>query len=53
MAKQKAESPKPKTCDYCGSEKLDWVKCKLICRDCRQIVMSCADLAAEPVSAPE
>lgn len=40
----------PKACDYCGSDRLDWVKCKLICRACRQIVMSCADLAFTPAS---
>lgn len=31
-------------CDYCGSVKLEWQKCKLICADCRQINKSCADL---------
>ena len=31
-------------CDYCGSEKLEWRKCKLVCADCRQINKSCADL---------
>jgi hypothetical protein len=31
-------------CDYCGSVKLEWRKCKLICADCRQINKSCADL---------
>ena len=31
-------------CDYCGSEKLEWRKCKLVCRECRQINKSCADL---------
>jgi hypothetical protein len=31
-------------CDYCGSAKLEWRKCKLICTDCRQINKSCADL---------
>jgi hypothetical protein len=33
-------------CDYCGSADVAWVKCKLICRNCRQIVKSCADLRA-------
>ena len=33
-------------CDHCGSEDVDWVKCKLICRNCRRIVKSCADLSA-------
>jgi len=31
-------------CDYCGSERLEWRKCKLVCNDCRQINKSCADL---------
>lgn len=53
MSKPKIEQQKPKTCDYCGSERLEWVKCKLMCRDCRQLVMSCGDLAAEELSAPE
>jgi len=34
----------PETCDYCGSTDLHWVKCKLICRNCRQINKSCSDL---------
>jgi hypothetical protein len=32
------------TCDYCGSEKLEWRKCKLVCANCHQINKSCADL---------
>jgi hypothetical protein len=32
------------SCDYCGSEQLEWRKCKLICAACRQINKSCADL---------
>jgi hypothetical protein len=32
------------TCDHCGSPRLEWRKCKLICSDCRQINKSCADL---------
>ena len=31
-------------CDYCGSPRLGWRKCKLICDDCKQINKSCADL---------
>ncbi len=31
-------------CDHCGSERLTWRKCKLICDNCRQINKSCADL---------
>ena len=33
-----------RVCDYCGSARLEWRKCKLICLDCRQINKSCADL---------
>jgi hypothetical protein len=40
----KAQSIEPRSCDHCGSALLQWVKCKLMCRNCRQIVMSCADL---------
>jgi len=32
------------SCDYCGSARLEWRKCKLICEDCKQINKSCADL---------
>ncbi len=32
------------SCDYCGSLRLEWRKCKLVCLDCRQINKSCADL---------
>ena len=38
------DAPSPETCDYCGSPRLEWRKCKLICTDCRQINKSCADL---------
>jgi len=38
------DPPAAETCDYCGSTDLVWVKCKLICHDCRQINKSCADL---------
>jgi hypothetical protein len=31
-------------CDYCGSARLEWRKCKLICENCRQINKSCSDL---------
>jgi len=31
-------------CDYCGSTRVEWRKCKLVCADCRQINKSCADL---------
>lgn len=39
-----AVAPTRESCDYCGSDKLEWRKCKLICTDCRQINKSCADL---------
>jgi hypothetical protein len=32
------------SCDYCGSARLAWRKCKLICENCKQINKSCADL---------
>jgi hypothetical protein len=32
------------SCDYCGSARLEWRKCKLVCEDCKQINKSCADL---------
>ncbi|HVX40662.1 MAG TPA: hypothetical protein VHB25_13925 [Gemmatimonadaceae bacterium] len=39
-----APPPSAESCDYCGSPRLEWRKCKLICADCRQINKSCADL---------
>jgi len=36
--------PPPDTCDYCGSDRVIWRSCKLICLNCGQIVKSCADL---------
>lgn len=44
---QPAESREPQECDRCGANDLEWIKCKLICRNCRQIVMTCADLLRE------
>jgi hypothetical protein len=38
------EAPAAECCDYCGSERLEWRKCKLICAACHQINKSCADL---------
>jgi hypothetical protein len=32
------------SCDYCGSTRIVWRKCKLICEACSQINKSCADL---------
>jgi len=34
----------PLRCDYCGSTALVWRRCKLICENCRGIVLSCGDL---------
>jgi hypothetical protein len=31
-------------CDVCGSADLAEVRCKVICRNCRTILQSCADL---------
>jgi hypothetical protein len=39
-----AEQSQAECCDYCGSERVVWRKCKQICPDCRQISKSCADL---------
>jgi hypothetical protein len=39
-----SDAPSAETCDYCGSVRIEWRKCKLICVDCRQINKSCADL---------
>ena len=36
--------PTGESCDYCGSARIEWRKCKLVCADCRQINKSCADL---------
>lgn len=36
--------PTGDVCDYCGTTSLEWRKCKLVCRTCRQINKSCADL---------
>lgn len=45
MSREPAAEPETPTCDHCGSPALKWVKCKLICQNCRQIVKSCADLS--------
>ena len=41
---QACDAPSVDSCDYCGSARLEWRKCKLVCADCRQINKSCADL---------
>ena len=38
------ETGSANTCDYCGSARLGWRKCKLICDNCKHINKSCADL---------
>ena len=40
------EYPRPllATCDVCGSGDLAEIRCKVICRNCRTILQSCADL---------
>ena len=32
------------SCDVCGSERVTWRKCKLVCLSCGTILKSCADL---------
>lgn len=32
-------------CEFCGKGPLTWIKCKLICKNCQQIILSCADMA--------
>ena len=43
---QPREKPAPllTECDVCGSSDLAEIKCKVICRNCRTILQSCADL---------
>ena len=43
-ADQDARDGTAASCDYCGSARLEWRKCKLVCSDCKQINKSCADL---------
>jgi hypothetical protein len=31
-------------CDVCGSDRINWRNCKLICLNCGTILKSCADL---------
>jgi hypothetical protein len=37
-------SPILSDCDICGSTDLAEIRCKVICRNCRTILQSCADL---------
>jgi hypothetical protein len=39
-----SEESGPDVCDVCGSTDLWWRNCKLLCKQCRSIVKSCADL---------
>jgi len=41
---ERGNEPAGETCDVCGSLRVSWRNCKLICADCRSIVKSCADL---------
>jgi len=38
------EVPKEEPCDMCGSDAVEWRKCKLVCPTCGTILKSCADL---------
>jgi len=38
------EPPSSEVCDLCGSDRIVWRRCKLICENCRTILKSCADL---------
>jgi len=40
-------TPPPPTCDICGSPRVVWRKCKLLCENCGTVLMSCADLGEE------
>lgn len=36
--------PAEEPCDMCGSDAVEWRKCKLVCTTCGTILKSCADL---------
>jgi hypothetical protein len=38
------QEPAAESCEICGSTRLEWLRCKLICANCRTILKSCADL---------
>ena len=40
---QRVPNP-PQICDICGSDKVQEIKCKVICKNCGTILKSCADL---------
>jgi hypothetical protein len=37
----------PSECAVCGSPRIAWRRCKLVCVACGTIQMSCSDLSAE------
>ena len=41
-----ARDEEPESCPVCGFAQLEERRCKVICRNCRTIVRSCADLGA-------
>jgi hypothetical protein len=44
MAETQPQQTTEDVCDLCGSADLWWRNCKLLCKRCRAIVKSCADL---------
>jgi len=44
MPETQPVQPTEDLCDVCGSNELWWRNCKLLCKRCRAIVKSCADL---------
>jgi hypothetical protein len=44
MAETQPQQTTEDVCDLCGSADLWWRTCKLLCKRCRAIVKSCADL---------
>lgn len=43
-ASEPVSEPVSEPCDVCGSDRVSWRKCKLICLNCGTILKSCADL---------
>jgi hypothetical protein len=39
-----APGPDDGICDVCGSDRVSWRSCKLLCLNCGTILKSCADL---------
>ena len=44
QVRREPSTPLLAECDVCGSADLAEVRCKVICRNCRTILQSCADL---------